>query len=1260
MTDVLKMTKKAFTWSVVAMTIVWSVGLAAFVPTVVLAEEVTCPELEPGGLFKVSGNAAVYLLNGDMERMYFPNGEVYKTWYSDFSGVQEIPNTCVDNYPAPSVAPYGVNYRPGSRLVKVEISPSVYAVESGNKVSKIGSEEVAIALYGTNWASLVRDIPDVYWPNYAGRGDEITEAVPHDGQLVQQEGSENVYLVKEGKLYMVEASEASAALAAAGLGGVASGDVRMISATLFDTLEVATETVTEGSLYEDPTQGAGGSADGSTGDDSDDDEPAVNPGAVTVALAADTPDSGYVFKNSTHNQFTKVNFSAGSDAVTIKSFIVERAGSPSSDAAISGINVMKEDGSLLSSSYKTLNSDHQVTFTEDVVVPANSTVSLVLLAKMVNNTTYSGEVPKLALASVETDATVSASFPVVGNAMSFNTTVVVGVVNVSHSPALSTLTEEVGTEEVTFLNVKIANGSASNIDLQVESIRFNNVGSASDEDVDNLELVVDGNVVATSKMVSNYVTFDLSAVEAAKILNGKNEVFTLRGDIIGGSGRTLDFDIKKVDDIKARDLLNNAYPTPDAAIDSGRTITISRGTLNVSKTNVVQAGNIPKDASDVVLGSWNFKVAGESITFNSIKVDLAATGSLQAEDFTNCKLVSGDTNLTGSTDGSGAANDGDISFTDSFTLPIGDNAVQLSCNVNDDGDANDTVQAAIDFTAEANLDATGDTTGDAITLETATAYAFPLAEVDANLQTVTDLALTVTTLSQPAAQTIAPGTSGHLYTTVQFNAADSAEDIKLTSFEFYITASDTAKANELQNISFVIGDKTLSVTKNGSSAVAGTDEEVSVTLSGDDQVIIPKGSTVDMMIYSDLSAGATAGGTHIIDITSTNANVVVAQGSPSGNDVTATYSTSVGKTMTVGTSGGVLEVSLASNNKSSALVAAGTEVELGAFKFYATSTEDVELDYLYLTQVVTDSASSAFTDYDKIWFVDEAGVEVPGTRTTPTSTKPKVDFADNAFVVDITDSDGQILYLKANLAAIASASNGVSDHYLGYKIDAKADVVANGNLTGSASVEYLSTTSAPTGNTHYVYKGFPSFVRVPLTEALKNDENDLYKFTIAANNADISLYGLTFDVSTTGVTVTNLYLYDVTDETELVMNVTAGVVNQGLWQTVGTDWEATEFANDEVLVSKDEPRTFVLRGHVAGAAAGDSVTVKVAGDAAHVAGTTTLLHTADEVDTDLEDDFIWSDRSSDGAHAVGSADWTNGYLVKGLGSTSSTAEGTSL
>jgi hypothetical protein len=1175
-----------------------------------------------------------------MERMYFPHSTVYHTWYEDFSGVVEIQNTCVDNYPSPSVAPYGVNFRPGSRLVKVQISNSVYAVLPNNTIAKIATAEVAEDLYGANWGTLVRDIADPFWPNYVNMEAEITSAALHDGMLVRTSGSGITYHVEDGMLSEVDGD----------LNFLAS-DVRTVSDTLLDAVENSFDTVTMASIVADPSQLGGGSGQAT---------PPVPAGNLTIALAADTPAADYVYKNSTHAGFTKVNLTSGSDAVTIDSMVVERTGAPASDDAFTGVNVILEDGSLLNSTYKAFNSDHQATFTNDVVIPANTTVSILLAGKMANVSTYSGEVPTLSLASINTNATVNGSLPIEGNPMTINTTVTIGVATVSESPDLGTLTEEVGTENVEFLNVKIANDSANNIDLDLESIRFNNVGSADDSDIDNVELVVDGNVIATSEMVANYVIFDLSGCGGVcTILNGKNETFQLRGDIVGGSGRTIDFDVKTADDIRVRDLLNNAYVTPSAAINSGRTITVSRGTLNVSKTNTVQSTNIPEDSDDVEFGSWNFRVAGEPITISSLNLHIDVTGDVQAADFTNMRLVdaNGDA-FTGTFDGVGAG-DGSVTTTDSFTLPIGDNEVILVGSLNDDASSDDTVQFSVDLSYEAGLDATGDVTGDAITLETATAYAFPNARVTANLQTITDISLSVTTLPQPAAQTIAGGTSDHLYATVRFDASNSSENIKVTAFEFSIVTNGTAKTNEVQNITFVVGDQTLGTTKDGSVATVGTDEEVSVSLSGSDQFVIAAGTAENMYIYADLTAGATAGGSHRIDITSTEGNAVTAQGVTTGNTVTPSYSAAQSGVMTVGTAGGNMEVSLATDTKIASLMAAGTTVDLAAFKFYATSTEDVELDYLYLTQVVTDTNSSSFKDYDQIWFVDEDGVEITGTRMTPTSTVPYINFADNAFVVDHTDTNGEVIYLKAKLAAIGTAANGVASHALGYKINAAANITAKGDLSGNAASQYLSGSAAPTGKTHYVYKGYPTFAKINLTENLANGTNDLFKFTVSAVNNEIGLYKFTFDVATTGVTVSNLYVYDVTDtNNETLLNDTAGTATLGLFETTGEDW-TTNYASKEVTVGSGETRTFVLRGDVAGAASGDSVTVKLAGDAAYLVGTNTLMLAAATADGDANDDFIWSDKSA-GAHGATTADWTNGFLIPGLASTSSTAELTSL
>jgi len=1184
----------------------------------------------PAGTLLAKANtpgAAVYYVGTDGKKYVFPDTKTYFTWYENFDSVVKVSVTELDMYTNGGA----VTVRPGTKLVKTSDTAKVFAIEPGGVARHIPTAAIASSLFGANWASRVVDLIPGFFSSYP-EGTALSTTLP-TGTLVK-DGTTYYYIDNGTKraFSSMDAFEAN-------------------NFNLNNVLNMSLASYTAGTAITGAETALKGFMASEGGNQAT--------GSVTISLASDTPAAGIAYKNATHVPFTKVKLTAGNQAATVDSLVIERTGVPASDTTFTGVNVMK-DGALLGSSYKSLNSDHQATFTEDIVIPANTSVYITLVGKMADfAATYQGEMPKLSLESVNLlgGGSVSGSLPVTGNSMITNASITIGTLTVSESPDLGTLDEEVGTTDVEFLNVKLANDSSS-ADLRVDSIRFNNVGSAGDSDVDNLELVVDGNVIATADMVSNYVTFNNLATT---ITDGKNETFQLRGDIIGGSGRSLDFDVKKADDIMAYDTLNGTYVTPSAAIDGGRTVSISRGTLNVSKTNTVQAGNIAEDTRDLELGSWNFKVAGEPITISTIKFDVDVTGTVSSSDFTNLKLVKADgTSLTGSTDasdGSTSVKDGSVTFSDSFTLPIGDNEIKMVGNLSADAVNNDSVQFAVDFlsgTGAANLDATGDVTGDSITISN---YAFPNAEVDANLLTVKDLAMSATSLSNPAAQTIAAGKTDHLYSTIRFDATDSSENVKVTNFEFYIDVNSTAKTNELQNITFVVGDQTLSVTKNGTKTAANTDEEISVSLSGTDQFVVTKGTAVNMLVYADLSAGATEGGTHRIDISSTNSNVVSAQGATSGNTVDVAEGTARANSMTVGAAGGQIEVSLDSNNPNAALMASAAEVELAKFKFYATSTEDVEVDYLYLTQVVTDTVSSSYLDYDYIWFENEAGTEIAGTRMSPTSTKPKIDFGNDAFVVDSSDNNGVVLTLKAQLATIGTGYNGTAGHYLGYKIATAADVVAKGDLTGSASFEYLSGTVA--GNTHYMYKGYPVFSRVNLTNSLTNGTNDLFKFTVSAVNNDIALYGFTFDLATTGVNVTNLNVYDVTG-TEKQINNTAGTPTGDtyVWQTVGSGW-TTNYASREITVSSGNTRTFVVRGDISGAGSGDSVTMKLAGDANHMSLLATTMGTAANVDSEGDDDFIWSDKSA-GAHTYQTTDWTNGYLVEGLPSTSSSAQVISL
>lgn len=157
MNKVLTSSRKAFTATVVAATISWSIGLSALVAPLSAKAAVSS-----GSLVKAS-LPAVYYVGSDMKRYVFPNEKTYKTWYADFSGVMTISDAEL----ASMMIGGNVTYKPGTRMVKITTDPKVYVVDAHGVLRPIASEAVAAALYGSNWNQQIDDVPDGFFVNYS-------------------------------------------------------------------------------------------------------------------------------------------------------------------------------------------------------------------------------------------------------------------------------------------------------------------------------------------------------------------------------------------------------------------------------------------------------------------------------------------------------------------------------------------------------------------------------------------------------------------------------------------------------------------------------------------------------------------------------------------------------------------------------------------------------------------------------------------------------------------------------------------------------------------------------------------------------------------------------------------------------------------------------------------------------------------------------------------------------------------------------------
>lgn len=139
------------------------------------AATVSLDELEAGDLFRGETFSAVYYYGSDGFRYVFPNSSTYNTWYDNFDSVKFISDTDLGKIQIGG----NVTYKPGSKMIKINTDPKTYAVAEGGTLRHVGSEDLAVALYGDSWNTMIDDVADAFFSNYT-IGDEIEDAADYD------------------------------------------------------------------------------------------------------------------------------------------------------------------------------------------------------------------------------------------------------------------------------------------------------------------------------------------------------------------------------------------------------------------------------------------------------------------------------------------------------------------------------------------------------------------------------------------------------------------------------------------------------------------------------------------------------------------------------------------------------------------------------------------------------------------------------------------------------------------------------------------------------------------------------------------------------------------------------------------------------------------------------------------------------------------------------------------------------------------------
>ena len=162
-----------------------------FALALLLPVNANAESIEGGDLITCVETDAVYYYGEDGNRYVFQNEQAYFSWEDDFEDVVTVDCDDLSELSLAGIVPY----QAGTQLVKIPSVPTVYTVEPNGTLRAIPDEETAEELYGEDWASLVDDLDESFFPQYE-LGEPLEEDELPEGMILKDEEG-NYYRVDE-------------------------------------------------------------------------------------------------------------------------------------------------------------------------------------------------------------------------------------------------------------------------------------------------------------------------------------------------------------------------------------------------------------------------------------------------------------------------------------------------------------------------------------------------------------------------------------------------------------------------------------------------------------------------------------------------------------------------------------------------------------------------------------------------------------------------------------------------------------------------------------------------------------------------------------------------------------------------------------------------------------------------------------------------------------------------------------------------------
>lgn len=499
--------------------------------------------------------------------------------------------------------------------------------------------------------------------------------------------------------------------------------------------------------------------------------------------------------------------------------------------------------------------------------------------------------------------------------------------------------------------------------------------------------------------------------------------------------------------------------------------------------------------------------------------------------------------------------------------------------------------------------------------------------------------LKVSRNSTPISQMVIAGQQQVVLGSWIFDARDSEEDIKITRLDIAHMASES-NINDL--VPFIDEGTLTNVIEGGFNPVAPFMSTSTFTFF--DNLIIQKGSFKIVSISGNIKSSGVYPRQDRHGITS--AASVTAVGVTTNQNVAATVTPDDGATFTIDT--GILNIALDSSSPSASLKSAGsTGVTVGTFKLTAQN-EDVNIKKIRVYWSGDDKVGNpggakdigVIRLYDGATQIGSGSVVLPGFDY--------VDIADpiNYSLLSVPKDSSKVITIKVDFANINNGT-GTAGNSLVFGLGGKSGIIGTfGSVSYQpATLNYTSSTSSPI----VIYKSVPTIAkRILPSSTLANTDMSIYRFSITADaKGDIALYKTSFKVATSGVGVSNAYLYDVNNSQKWSANtpVTIKNINEAFIDVILNDQTASSTYEGAKIIMAGQTIIFDLYATITYASAGDVLITKMLGDSAKG------IIMAKANDLNASSNFIWGDEhvmATTTGYSIDTESFVNGYMVSGL------------